>query len=205
MSYMNAGSQMPMMISSSASFCILALGGAGLVWWMSSNGKNNKATPSPSPPVLPPTTPDFDAGSNYYMRYGGQSLSADGSNCGNKTYASMVDGTESDNGLWRAIPVNPEKNTFNLKSINREMNGCSAAFLTASSTCNGTSLEEPKYLDRQEWVLMDLGNGVKQIRSLSCMNSNMPSYLEGGGRATADRRLKLTNKGGTPFRFDAVA
>lgn len=202
MSYMNGGSSMmPMMSSSAISVCLVAALGVGAFFWMN---QGEKTTPSPTPQIVideEENTPASLEASTYRLKNGGLTMSVDNSNCSNRNI-QMQDGVEGDKGQWIAVPV--RDNVYNIKSNARQMMGCDVAFLTASSSCNGTSLEQPKFLDRQEWEINDVG-GRRTIRSISCKNSNLPSYLSGGGRGNANRNVGLTTKGGSPFTFEAVA
>lgn len=204
MSFMNGGgNQMPMMISSSASMCILAVGGGALLWFMTQGDKKKKEPePAPQPdlpsgPVAPPGLNPLD---RYYIQMGDRYMTVGASDCSNNK-TRMLQGAEGDAGLWRFIDTG--NGTYNVISNGKEMTGCNAAYLTASSSCNGTSLEEPKYLDRQEWQVIDVGNNRKMLKSVSCMNKNQTAMLSGAGNR--DGNMGLTNKSGSPFVFRAVA
>jgi hypothetical protein len=200
---MNGGSSMmPMLSSSAMSVCVVAALGVGAFFWL-----NKSEKPTQSPVTSAPTDEEEDKktpvsleASTYRLKNGGLTMSVDNSNCSNRN-VQMADGVEGDKGQWIAVPV--RDNVYNIKSNARQMMGCDVAFLTASSSCNGTSLEQPKFLDRQEWEVMDVG-GKRTIRSVSCKNSNLPSYLSGGGRGESNRNVGLTSKGGSPFIFEAV-
>jgi hypothetical protein len=201
MSFMNGGSQMPMMMSSSASFCLLALAGAGAFWYINSNNNKNKdkdedetgSTPEVDIPVAPPAS--LQATTYRVSDMGSLGLDA---SCSDSN-AMMRDKKDYNQQQWKVVPVEGKTNVYNLLSNERVMSGC-PAFLTASSTCNGTSLESPQYLDRQEYEIFDV-NGTKQIRNVACKNKNLPSYIQGRKNAG----VTFSRKTGTSFMFDPVA
>lgn len=204
MSFINGGgSQMPMMISSSGSLCMLAVAGAGIFWYVSSNkGDQNDSSagrdsdvdmkvdePSPPAAALSATT--------YRVHSGSLGMDADCS----RPQVQMKDAQEDNTQQWKVVPVNGKADVYNLLSNQRSISGC-PAYLTADSSCNGTSLESPQYLDRQEFEVLGGSGQPKQIRSVACKNKNLPSYVNGNGR---DAGLKFQRKSGTSFSFDPIA
>jgi hypothetical protein len=113
----------------------------------------------------------------------------------------MKDATENSTQHWKVVQVDGKSNVYNLLSNQRSLSGC-PAYLTADSSCNGTSLESPTYLDRQEFEILGGEGEPKQIRSVACKNKNLQSYVNGNSR---DASINFQRKSGTAFTFDAIA
>jgi len=203
MSFINGGgSQMPMMISSSGSLCMLAIAGAGIFWYLSTKDQSSNTTPySPIPnqdePETNDTVPSALNATTYRLHSGSLGMDSDCS----RAQVQMKDKNEENSQQWKAVPVPGKANVYNLLSNQRSLSGC-PAYLTADSTCNGTSLESPQYLDRQEFEVLGGEGQPKQIRSVACKNKNLQSYIKGD---QIDAGLSLQRKSGTAFTFDPIA
>lgn len=200
--YNGGGSQMPMMISSSGSLCMLALAGAGIFWWLStkddkSDTTSQSTTPPPDESDTNNSVPSALTATTYRVHSGSLGMDADCS----RAQVQMKDTNEENSQQWKAVPVPGKSNVYNLLSNQRSISGC-PAYLTADSSCNGTSLESPQYLDRQEFEILGGDGQPKQIRSVACKNKNLQSYINGNGR---DASLTFQRKSGTSFSFDPIA
>lgn len=182
--------------------CALSSSGAGAYFYLNPV-QSTTAPPPTNDGTDAPGTNSGDVAGLKMIKYGAVSMVVPPKvTCKKSAKVYFQNTTANDSQLWNLDPVANKDGVYYVRSEHKAFkNGC-PMYLTSPQKCSngsGATIEQPKYLDRQQWQITPSGSGY-QLQSVGCQAARGYSYLTSSGvKNGPGNTARMSGRMGNPY------